>query len=137
MKFIDTNYFLRFFLGEPYDQHQEAKALFQKAARGEIVLATSVVVFFEVYWVTSSFYRLEKEKIAAFLQNILRMEFIKLENRVVLTGAVVLFEKTSFDLEDAYNLVYARSLRAKDFLTFDAKLKKKSVNILRNAGQEG
>lgn len=137
MKFIDTNYFLRFFLGEPYDQHQEAKALFQKAARGEVELATSIVVFFEVYWVTSSFYRLEKEKIAAFLQNILRMEFIKLENRVILTEAAVLFEKTSFGLEDAYNLVYAHSLRAKDFLTFDAKLKKKSVSVLRNAEQEG
>lgn len=130
MNFIDTNYFLRFFLGEPYDQHQVAKALFQKAARGEVELVTSIVVFFEVYWVTSSFYRLEKEKIAAFLQNILRMEFIKLENRIVLAEAAALFEKTSFDLEDAYNLVYARSLRAKDFLTFDAKLKKKFMSVL-------
>lgn len=133
MKFIDTNYFLRFFLGEPYDQHQETKALFLKAARGEAEIATSIVVFFEVYWVTSSFYRLEKEKISAFLQNILKMEFIKLENRALLTEAAVLFEKTSFDLEDAYNLMYARSLHAKDFLTFDAKLKKKSVSVLRNA----
>ena len=132
MTFVDTNYFLRFLLGKPYDQHHEAKALFQKAARGETELATSVIVFFEVYWVASSFYRLEKKMIAEFLRNILKMEFIKLENRTLLTEATLLFEQTPFDLEDAYNLVYARSLRAKEFFTFDAKLKKKSMSVLHD-----
>lgn len=125
MIFVDTNYFLRFFLGEPYDQASRVKALFQKAARGDVELATSLVVFFEVYWVTSSFYRLEKEKIVEFLQNMLKMEFIHLENRTLLTEATFLFAETSFDLEDAYNLVYARTIRTKEFATFDVKLKKK------------
>lgn len=125
MTFIDTNYFLRFFLGEPYDQSRQAKALFQKAAHGEVNLSTSAVVFFEVYWVASSFYQMEKEKVAAFLRGILKMEFIELENRTLLVDAVELYEETPFDLEDAYNLTYARSIRAKEFATFDVKLKKK------------
>ncbi len=128
MTFVDTNYFLRFFLGEPYDQHVEAKELFQKAARGDGELGTSVVVFFEVYWVASSFYRLEKEKIREFLDNILKMEFIRLENRALLSEALSLYRDTSFDLEDAYNLVYARASGAKEFATFDVKLKKKFVS---------
>lgn len=125
MTFVDTNYFLRFFLGEPYDQAARAKTLFQKAARGDAELTTSLVVFFEVYWVASSFYRLEKEKITEFLQNMLKMEFIHLENRAFLSDAVSLYQNTNFDLEDAYNLVYARASRAKEFATFDVKLKKK------------
>lgn len=125
MIFVDTNYFLRFFLGEPYDHHAQAKALFQKAARGDAQLGTSIVVFFEVYWVASSFYHLEKEKSAGFLRNMLKMEFIRLENRPLLVEAVSLYFDTSFDLEDAYNLVYARASRAKEFATFDIKLKKK------------
>ncbi len=127
MIFVDTNYFLRFFLGEPYDQHAQTKELFQKAARGETELATSLIVFFEVYWVASSFYHLEKEKVVEFLQNILKMEFIKLENRSILIDAVSLFGLTPFDLEDAYNLVYAKRIRAKEFATFDVKLRKKFV----------
>lgn len=128
MTFVDTNYFLRFFLGEPYDQHTQAKTLFRKAARGDVKLATSLVVFFEVYWVASSFYRLEKEKITEFLQHMLKMEFIHLENRALLSDAVSLYQDTGFDLEDAYNLVYARATGAKEFATFDVKLKKKFVS---------
>lgn len=128
MTFVDTNYFLRFFLGEPYDQAARAKTLFQKAAHGDIGLATSLVVFFEVYWVTSSFYRLDKQKIAEFLQNMLKMEFVHLENRTLLGEAVSLYQDTNFDLEDAYNLVYAKASGAKEFATFDVKLKKKFVS---------
>lgn len=125
MIFVDTNYFLRFFLGEPHDQHLQAKLLFQRAAAGNEELSTSVVVFFEVYWVASSFYRFEKEKVAAFLQNMVKMEFIHLENRLLLVEATRLFIETSYDLEDAYNLAYADAIRASSFATFDAKLKKK------------
>ena len=125
MIFVDTNYFLRFFLGEPHDQHAATKTLFQKAARGEVELGTSVIVFFEVYWVASSFYRLDRDHVAKFLQNILMMEFIHLENRPFLVDAVSLYRDMNFDLEDAYNLVYARETGAKELATFDGKLKKK------------
>lgn len=131
MIFIDTNYFLRFFLGEPYDQATRVKALFQKAARGDVELSTSVVVFFEVYWVASSFYQVNEEKIAEFLQNMLKMEFVRLENRPLLVEAVSLFRDMNFDLEDAYNMAFARISHAQEFATFDVKLKKKSLEILK------
>lgn len=125
MNFVDTNYFLRFFVGEPHDQRDDAKALFQKAAEGKIDLCTSLIVFFEVYWVASSFYGFKKDKAALFLQNMLKMEFIRLENRDLLMKAVSLYESSAFDLEDAYNLAYARSVSVEEFVTFDVKVKKK------------
>lgn len=125
MIFIDTNYFLRFFIGQSQNQHETAKDIFRRAATGEIEISTSLIVFFEIYWVASSFYKLEKKKVITFLKNILKMEFIDLENRDVLVEAVSFCESSSFDLEDAYNLSYARHTQAEDFLTFDAKLKKK------------
>lgn len=125
MMFVDTNYFLRFFIGTPVDQHQDAKTLFQKAARGEMKLCTSLVVMFEIYWVATSFYKFDKEKIVEFLSNILRMEFIEVECKDVFAEAVSLYAKSLFDLEDAYNLAYAQSIRVDDFVTFDVKVKKK------------
>jgi predicted nucleic-acid-binding protein len=129
MKFVDTNYFLRFFLKDISDQHKEAHRLFQKAALGQEKLITSTVVFFEIYWVAESFYILDKKTITSFLRNILKMEFITLENREVLTIALSLYEDTSFDLEDAYNLTFATSSHATDFMTFDVRLGKKFKNI--------
>lgn len=55
MIFVDTNYFLRFLLADQEEQHQTAKALFKKAAIGEVDLFTSLIVFFEVYWVLGEF----------------------------------------------------------------------------------
>ncbi|MEK7593004.1 MAG: PIN domain-containing protein [Patescibacteria group bacterium] len=129
MKFVDTNYFLRFFLKDVNEQHKEAHRLFQKAALGQEKLTTSVIVFFEIYWVAESFYKLDKKTITSFLRSILKMEFIALENREVLTSALSLYEDTSFDLEDAYNLAFATSAHAADFMTFDVKLGKKFKNI--------
>lgn len=131
MIFVDTNYFLRFFLGDQVSQHEEAKALFQRAAKGEAELGTSAMVFFEVYWVATSFYAFHRENVAEFLHNILKMEFIDLENRDLLTQAVLLYADTSYDLEDAYNLAYARSIKAKAFATFDKKLQRKFWESLK------
>lgn len=129
MIFVDTNYFLRFFIGQPQDQHLEAKALFHKGALGDVELCTSLVVFFEVYWVATSFYAFKREKVTSFLRNMLTMEFIRLENRDILADAVSTYEKTSFDLEDAYNLAYAHSVQVKDFATYDKQLKKKFQSL--------
>ena len=137
MIFVDTNYFLRFFLGEPHDQHAATKTLFQKAARGEVELGTSVIVFFEVYWVASSFYQVERERVATFLQHVLKMEFIHLENRPLLTDAVVLYQDMNFDLEDAYNLVYAKEVGVKELATFDRKLKSKFLAMVGGSRGRG
>jgi len=62
MIFVDTNYFLRFLLKDIGKQHQKAKKLFEKAASGEIKLFTSMIVFFEIYWVLFSFYKRRRLK---------------------------------------------------------------------------
>jgi len=122
MIFVDTNYFLRFLVKEDILQHRKAVKLFESAAKGNIKLFTSIVVFFEIYWVLTSFYKKEKAHVAELLREILRMNFIKYESGELLVQAVAIFQKTNLDLEDAYNLLYAKKLKAKKFLTFDKKL---------------
>lgn len=124
MIFIDTNYFLRFLLADIESQHREVKKLFQNGVSGKIKLFTSIIVFFEIYWVMSSFYKKRKIKITQILSDILKMNFIRLEERESLQKAVELFAKSNFDLEDAYNLTYAKENKAITFGTFDRKLTK-------------
>ena len=129
--FIDTNYFLRFLLKDDEKQFNIVYSLFQKGINGEIQLFTSVVVFFEIYWVLSSFYKKKKNKIIEFLRNILKLTFIDFENKIILEEAIIFFQKFNLDLEDCYNLAYAKLKKANEFNTFDKILNKLSAANLR------
>ena len=124
MMFIDTNYFLRFLLKDINSQHLEAKNIFLSASEGKTVLITSTIVFFEIYWVLSSYYERNKAETANVLEKVLSLNFIELEERVLLFKSLSLFKKTNLDLEDCYNVCYAKSKRIRSFKTFDKKLDK-------------
>ena len=126
MNFVDANYFLRFLLNEDTDQHAEASNLFHLASEGKVNLITSLIVFFEIYWVLSSFYAKNRYDTVQLLQKILNLNFIVLKERQLLLDSLSLFQKTNLDLEDCYNFYYAKSLNIKvdSFKTFDKKLLK-------------
>lgn len=123
MIFVDTNYFLRFLLKDKENQYQEARKLFEKGAVGEIKLFTSLIVFFEIYWVLSSFYGKQKSDLIRILEDILSLSFIRFENGKILAKAVRFYGKNKLDLEDSYNLIYAQEQGATLFKTFDQRLK--------------
>lgn len=124
MMFIDTNYFLRFLLKDIDNQYLEVKNLFISASEGKNELATSTIVFFEIYWVLISYYGKNKTEVSNIMKKILNLNFIELEEREVLFNALSLFQKTSLELEDCYNIYYAKSKEIKSFKTFDRKLTK-------------
>lgn len=124
MTFIDTNYLLRFLLKDIRSQHQEAKQLLLKGSRGEERLVTSTVVFFELYWVLSSYYKKNKSDLVLLLKKILDLDFVVLKERSILRDSVKRFSNTNFDLEDCYNLSFSKTHKIKEFKTFDEKLVK-------------
>lgn len=124
MIFVDTNYFLRLLLKDIDDQHKKAKRLFRQTAKGEKQTFTSTIVFFEIYWVLSSFYEQNKNQVISILNKILAMKFVELKERDILIQALEVFENKNIDLEDAYNLIYAQLNNASQLATFDKKLEK-------------
>ncbi len=124
MIFVDTNFFLRFLLADNKKQFEEVKTLFNQAAQGRVNLFTSIVVYFEIYWVLSSFYKQNKVDIVNTLEHILEMKFIFFEEQEILEIALRMFAERNLSLEDCYNLVFAKSKKAKAFKTFDRKLTK-------------
>lgn len=124
MIFVDTNYFLRFLLKDINKQHLDAKNLFLSASEGKTTLTTSTIVFFEIYWVLSSYYERSKIETANVLGKVLSLNFIELEERELLFKSLSLFKKTNLDLEDCYNVCYAKSKGIRSFKTFDKKLDK-------------
>lgn len=124
MIFIDTNYFLRFFLKDIRNQYLTVKQLFLKSARGEAELVTSTIVIFEVYWVLRSYYNRNRVEICQTLQNILDLDFIELSERSTLQQGLNLFQQTNLSLGDCYNIIFTREHGIKSFKSFDLKLVK-------------
>src|SRR3989337_3365668 len=123
MIFVDTNYFLRFLLKDNSEQYSIAKNLFLSGAKGKTELFTSLIVFFEIYWVLKSYYEKNKDELNKTLNKILNLTFIKLAEREILTKSLKLFKTTTLSLEDCYNLLLAKEIATDDFASFDEKLK--------------
>lgn len=122
MNFVDTNYFLRFLFKDNQPQFAEVEKVFLEAAEGRLKLFTSLLVFFELYWVLASYYQYRKGKIVETLRKILELSFIELDESDILRRSLDVFEENNLDLEDAFNLVLAKGKKADTFKTFDRKL---------------
>ncbi|MBU3935116.1 PIN domain-containing protein [Patescibacteria group bacterium] len=127
MIFVDTNFFLRFFLQDNSPQFRQAKKLFHQASSGQATLGTSLIVFFEVYWVLSSLYGRKHELVLQTLLAIANMDFVFLPQRQLLKTCLANFSRFNYDLEDTYNFFYAQSKKVSEFATFDKKLKEKFI----------
>ncbi len=131
MIFIDTNYFLRFLLGDNSQQFSQVKRLFKQGAKDQIKLFTNLVVIFEIYWVINQFYRKSKKETVQTMNNIFSLSFIEIPEIETLQHALQLFEKNSLEFEDCYHLAYARENGAKKLATFDQKLAKQAQKFLQ------
>lgn len=122
--FIDTNYFLRLLLKDNSSQFNSVYGLFQKAIKEEVKIYTSIIVFFEIYWVLSSFYKKNKSASLEILETIVKMNFLDIENRLILKEALDLFKSSNLDLEDCYNIAFYRHHHLDEFASFDKKIAK-------------
>ena len=123
---VDTNYFLRLLIKDNRLQYQKAYAFFKRGVQNKVELYSTVPVFFEIYWVISSFYKKDKESCIGILNKILNIDFVQFENKTVLSYAVLLFEKYNLDLEDCYNLAVFAKENFDDIATYDVKVRKVS-----------
>ena len=122
MIFVDTNYFIRFFLKDIPAQYEKARGLFDEGAKGNQKLFTSTIVIFEIYWLFSSFYEKTKSEVIDILRKTLSINFIEIREREIITKAIEIYENSSLDFEDCYNIVYSEDYEAKEFNTFNRKL---------------
>ncbi len=129
MIFVDTNYFLRFLLKDHAEHKDRARELFEDGADGKVDLCTSTIVFFEIYWVLTSFYGKQKGDTVRILEDVLAMAFIMVPERERLRKALRFFAESAFDLEDSYNLIFAQEYRVRTFETFDKTLAKRFASF--------
>ena len=121
MTFVDTNYFLRYLIDDGSPQHTMAVEFFERGSKSKKLLATSVLVFFEISWTITSFYQKSDLETIEIMKRLLKMAFVKFEQKEILESALERASKGIISLEDCFNLEWSIVKKIKDIASFDKK----------------
>jgi predicted nucleic acid-binding protein len=99
---VDTNILLRFLSGEPPAQAAAARKLFERAARGEVILEVPTLIVAEAYYTLVSFYEVERKVAAGKLSQLLQQHGVKLRDASSVLATLGWLQASSVGFSDAY-----------------------------------
>lgn len=119
--FVDTNVFLRYLTNDVPEQADAVERLLRRAAAGEVVLVTGILVIAEIVWTLESFYNLPRHDIQARVRAIINTPGLDVDDRDIISEAISHYLDKNVDFGDAYNaaLMPLRDLKA--VYTFDRR----------------
>ena len=120
---IDTNVLLDFLL-KRHPRFNEVKRLFEDCAERKIEIYIPQVVFPEIEWVLRSHYGESKEKIVRFLEELLGLDGIILENKPEIQQATGIYKYANIKFTDSIIAAQMQRIKPDEFLTFDEDLQK-------------
>lgn len=127
--YCDTNFVLRYLLGDNKEMLLKTKEVFEQVQTGKISLILEQTVFTEIIFVLSSFYKIPKNKISEILSELLAYKGIICEDKKSLLLALDLYYKENLHIVDCL-LIAKAGIDNLDILSFDQKLI--SINNRKN-----
>ena len=106
---LDTNVLLRFLLDDHPELSKAAAGLFQQAADGKCLLILTDLGIAEAVWVLTSFYKLERQKVAESLAKLLIKAGVHCPTLEPVLDALARFKATNCDFFDCYLAAQAAS----------------------------
>ncbi|MFA7300876.1 MAG: PIN domain-containing protein [Candidatus Shapirobacteria bacterium] len=106
MRWIDSNIFLRYWNGQ-----DDAVRFLDKLKIGKTKYIVSAYVLSELEWVMRSFYKENKTDIVEFIESILGIDNIIIENKVNIEKSMRIFEQYNIKLIDS---IIAESMNTDD-----------------------
>ncbi len=119
--FVDANVFLRYLTNDVAEQADRVEALLDRAARGEVHLATSVLVVAEVVWTLGSFYKRPRGAIRDAVLALCHTPGLDVEDADLLVQAAEWHAEKNVDFADAYHVAWARARGLTEVCTFNLK----------------
>lgn len=121
--FLDTNPIIRFLTQDNPDQAARSRALFERAAKGELTLLVSEAVIVETVNVLSSraTYRLPRTEVQRHVQNVLSLRGLSVPLKKTYLRALHLWVQTPtvHDFVDALHVAHMERLRIGVIASFD------------------
>ena len=119
--FADTNLFLRYLTDDVPAQADLVESLLQRAAQGQVQLATTSLVIAEIVWVLESYYEITRKEIQEKVLAILNTEGLEVEDADLILQAIGLYAEKNVDFIDAYNAAWMLKCGIRKAITFDQK----------------
>lgn len=116
MKIVDANFILRYLLNDMKDQAKEA---FIILSSNSVYLLNEVIA--EIVYVLEKVYKVDRNRIAIELKELIENDNIKISNKDVMNYALEVFSKTRLDFIDSLLCAYAKITNATIY-SFDKKL---------------
>lgn len=123
--FLDTNIFLRFFIGDNPDQLEIVKRIFNLNEEGNIKVSTSGFVLSEFIYVESSFYKIKKADTIVDVETILKLRNLWLIDKTNFLSSFKLYKSSmskSYKLSDC--IIINQVSRSYKLCSFDERLMK-------------
>ena len=120
---LDTNVLLRFLLDDHPELSRAAAGLFQQAVDEKCLLILTDLGIAEIVWVLTSFYKLERQKVAESLAKLLLKAGVYCPTLEPVLDALARFKATNCDFFDCYLAAQAASSRVA-IASFDKDLRK-------------
>ena len=120
---LDTNVLLRFLLDDHPELSVAAGRLFQQAADEKCLLILTYLGIAEAVWVLTSYYKIERQKVAESLAKLLLKAGVQCPSLEPVLDALARFKATNCDFSDCYLAAQAAS-SAVAIASFDSDLRK-------------
>ena len=106
---LDTNVLLRFLLDDHPELSRAAAGLFQRAADEKCLLILTDLCIAEAVWVLTSYYKIERQKVADSLAKLLLKAGVQCPSLEPVLDALARFKATNCDFFDCYLAAQAAS----------------------------
>jgi predicted nucleic acid-binding protein len=120
---LDINVLLRFLLHDHAELSRAAAGLFQQAADGKCLLILTDLGIAEAVWVLTSYYKLERQKVAEILAKLIVKAGIQCPTLEPTQDALARFKTSNCDFFDCYLAAQAIASGVA-IASFDKDLKK-------------
>ena len=119
--FVDTNLLLRYLTDDLPEQAEQAQALFERGAKGDVILVLNTMVIAEVVWTLKSFYGYTKKRIDKLVSNVVASRIFEIEERDILLQALENFHFFNVDFIDAYIVAWMQERGIEGIYTLNEK----------------
>jgi predicted nucleic acid-binding protein len=120
---LDTNVLLRFLLDDHPEPSVAAAGLFQQAVDEKCLLILTDLGIAEAVWVLTSYYKIERQKVADSLAKLLLKAGVQCPSLEPVLDALARFKATNCDFFDCYLAAQAASSGVA-IASFDSDLRK-------------
>lgn len=118
MRFIDTNFFLRYLTKDDEDKAQAVLELLKRIERNEEKVITSPLVIFELVFTLQSFYNCNREEIRDIVLPIVSLRGLKLPFKKIFEKSLIDFPEKGVSFADLFNYHFMIEHGIKEIYSF-------------------